>query len=133
MKIIFCIFMILFLLLALCSAVEALFNNNDKANKMGNIYTILLVVTIILAYAYERLQNSTNLCEYKLHLYYLSGLEETVTIESTCTPYAEWQRNSYILYYKRGFISHKIHGVVTYKVISKKEIKKLTFKEKREQ
>lgn len=66
MKILFCIFMILFLLLALSSAVKALFNDNDKANKAGMIYTILLVVTIVLAYAHEAITDSTNLCEYKL-------------------------------------------------------------------
>ncbi len=37
------------------------------------------------------------------------------------------------VYYKRGFSLHKIHGVVRYKVLSKKEIKQLSFKEKMKQ
>lgn len=118
---------------AIINLVRGMYEDKDEFGNKGALYFVIAILCLLSHIAIITNRGSTNLCEYKLHLYYIGGTEKNVVIESTCPPYAEWQRNSFILYYKRGFSLHKIYGVVRYKVLSKKEIKQLSFKEKMKQ
>lgn len=72
------------------------------------------------------------LYEYNLHLYYLGGSERDIVIKSTQDPYISSYKGSYSLEWYYGCTPYIEKGVVRRDILSKKKIKDLTWKDKKE-
>lgn len=92
---------------------------------------VISVFVLFIGLCVKSRNTPVSIYEYKVHLYYLGGSERDIVIKSTQDPYIYSYKGSYSLKWYYECTPYIEKGVVRRDILSKKKIKDLTWKDKK--